>query len=143
MNASIVCDGVGSPLICKIYDRNIKVEVISKDVASQAQNRALDEVTIKKQFNKTKDSFASFASINVDIPSNIFFTISSINELRRNALEMFKSKKLKKRPIKEIDYVYKPPVSKTDRNIYEVMTPDKRWILKIYGCVRWINLKEI
>ena len=39
---------------------------------------------------------------------------------------MFKSKKLKKRPIKEIDYVYKPPVSKTDRNIYEVMTPDKK-----------------
>lgn len=126
LNASIVCDGVGSPLICKIYDQNIKVEVISKDVASQAQNRALDEVTIKKQFNKTKDSFASFTSINVDIPSNIFFTISSINELRRNALEMFKSKKLKKRPIKEIDYVYKPPVSKTDRNIYEVMTPDKK-----------------
>lgn len=126
LNASIVCDGVGSPLICKIYDQNIKVEVISKDVASQAQNRALDEVTIKKQFNKTKDSFASFASINVNIPSNIFFTISSINELRRNALEMFKSKKLNKQPIKEIDYVYKPSVSKTDRNIYEVMTPDKK-----------------
>ena len=98
----------------------------SKEVASQAQNRALDEVMIKKQFNKTKDSYACFASIDVDIPSNIFFTISSVNELRRNALEMFKSKKLKKQPIKEIDYVYKPPVSKTDRNIYEVMTPDKK-----------------
>lgn len=126
LNASISCDGVGSPLICRIYDQNIEVNVTSKDVASQAQNRALDEVMIKKQFNKTKDSYACFASIDVDIPSNIFFTISSVNELRRNALEMFKSKKLKKQPIKEIDYVYKPPVSKTDRNIYEVMTPDKK-----------------
>lgn len=126
LNASISCDGVGSPLICRIYDQNIEVNVTSKDVASQAQNRALDEVMIKKQFNKTKDSYACFASIDVDIPSNIFFTISSVNELRRNALEMFKSKKLNKQPIKEIDYVYKPPVSKTDRNIYEVMTPDKK-----------------
>lgn len=126
LNASISCDGVGSPLICRIYDQNIEVNVTSKDVASQAQNRALDEVMIKKQFNKTKDSYACFASIDVDIPSNIFFTISSVNELRRNALEMFKSKKLKKQPIKEIDYVYKPLVSKTDRNIYEVMTPDKK-----------------
>lgn len=126
LNASISCDGVGSPLICRIYDQNIEVNVTSKDVASQAHNRALDEVMIKKQFNKTKDSYACFASIDVDIPSNIFFTISSVNELRRNALEMFKSKKLKKQPIKEIDYVYKPLVSKTDRNIYEVMTPDKK-----------------
>lgn len=126
LNASISCDGVGSPLICRIYDQNIEVNVTSKDVASQAQNRALDEVMIKKQFNKTKDSYACFASIDVDIPSNIFFTISSVNELRRNALEMFKSKKLKKQPIKEIDYVYKPLVSKTDRNIYEVMTPEKK-----------------
>lgn len=137
LDAHISCTGVGYPLVCKVFDETCSIEITSNDVAQKALNRATDEAVIRKQFNKTKDSYAYFDSITFDLADDIFFTISTLNELRRNALEAFKNEKLKVNELVELEYDYKLRVVSTTSNIYEVYDPkmkldiDGLWVSEI------------
>ncbi len=67
-------------------DLEIKCQIDEFPVV--AQNRPLDKETVIKQISKTTDSPYQFKNINVELSPNSFIPkISSLNELRRLALE--------------------------------------------------------
>ena len=66
-------------------DLNIKYK--SNLVPEESINKPLDRETIIKQFSKTQSSPYFFKNINIKLDNNLFLTISSLNELRRNILE--------------------------------------------------------
>lgn len=61
-----------------------------------ADNRPLTKETVEKQLTKTKDTEFEFTSIEYDISDNAFVRVSDLNELRRGALELYKSVLLNK-----------------------------------------------
>ncbi len=94
---------------------------VSTDVVSvKALKRATDEVTLNKQFSKTKDSWASFNQIKYHLGKDIYFPISVMNQLRRDALEKMKEACLKQDVIVEYDYDFIPKESKTSFDLFEI-----------------------
>ena len=94
---------------------------VSTDINSvKALKRATDEETLNKQFSKTKDSWASFDQIEYHLGDDIYFPISVMNQLRRDALEKMKEACLKQEAIVEYDYVFMPKESKTSFDLFEI-----------------------
>lgn len=60
----------------------------SGDVAEPARSHAMTADDYRKQLKKTGDFVFSFESIDIDTDGNTFVRISSVNELRRRALDM-------------------------------------------------------
>ena len=85
----------GEPLSISILPANnldlykdLKIELQIDAFPTDAQNRPLDRETVIKQISKTTDSPYQFKNINVELSPNSFIPkISSLNELRRLALE--------------------------------------------------------
>lgn len=137
ITAHISCEGVGYPLVCDLYDGKIHVQVSSENLASQAMKRPTDESVLRKQFNKTKDSWAYFTSITFDLANDVFFTISDMNELRRLSIDALKEEKLKASKIVENEYLYQPKYTCTTSNLVEVLNPqsklDSSWVCELDG----------
>ncbi len=77
--------------IDKINNQNIIVE-LSGDRVVTAINRAISIDEIKKQILKTGNTLYEFNSIDIKMPQNVFISIKSLNELRRNALNKIDDK---------------------------------------------------
>ena len=58
---------------------------------STAQNRPLDVETVVKQLNKTKDTEFEFCNIDCNIADDAFVRISDLNELRREAINLYRN----------------------------------------------------
>lgn len=72
---------------------NIKVTATSNTIPSKALNAPLTRDRIQKQINKTGNTPFTFENITIDMDDNIYIpNISSLNELRRTALEMLEAK---------------------------------------------------
>lgn len=82
----ISCDDINS-----IYFGET-VSVISNDSPSEAINIATTKEKIINQISKTGNTPFEFKNINLELDDNLFVPISSLNELRRNALEKLMSK---------------------------------------------------
>ncbi|MBR1900555.1 MAG: U32 family peptidase [Lachnospiraceae bacterium] len=61
-------------------------------VPSAAQNRPMDQESVRKQLMKTGDSPFSFESLDIDLEDGLFVPLKELNVLRRSALEMLKDK---------------------------------------------------
>ena len=75
--------------------------VCGNDVVEKAKNKPTDKEAVIKQLNKTGDTPFFAESISVNLSDNAFVPIATLNELRRNAVEMLEnrilSEKSKKR----------------------------------------------
>ncbi|MDO4189483.1 MAG: U32 family peptidase, partial [Lachnospiraceae bacterium] len=56
-------------------------------IASEAKNNPIDNDSVKKQLQKTKDTEFEFTDITFDIDKNSFVRVSDLNQLRRDAIE--------------------------------------------------------
>ena len=120
VNAVVTCSAVGMPMVMEVYNDRTSI-CVSTDINSvKALKRATDEETLNKQFSKTKDSWASFDQIEYHLGDDIYFPISVMNQLRRDALEKMKEACLKQEAIVEYDYVFMPKESKTSFDLFEI-----------------------
>ncbi|MCR4890645.1 MAG: U32 family peptidase [Lachnospiraceae bacterium] len=60
-------------------------------VADRAEKRAVSQADVRKQLLKTGDSFFSFKSLSIDLGGEVFVPVSTLNSLRREALEGLKN----------------------------------------------------
>ena len=79
-----------------IYN-NISICIKSDIISEKAKSKPIDKDRIISQLTKTKDTIFNFKKINIDLDNNLFIpSISSLNELRRKAVEEFEKRKLNK-----------------------------------------------
>lgn len=68
--------------------KNLKIKYMLDEFPIEAKNKPLDKETIIKQISKTTSTPYQFKNITIDLDKNLFLPkISSLNELRRNALD--------------------------------------------------------
>lgn len=126
VNAVVTCSAVGMPMVMEVYNDRTSI-CVSTDINSvKALKRATDEETLNKQFSKTKDSWASFDQIEYHLGDDIYFPISVMNQLRRDALEKMKEACLKQEAIVEYDYVFMPKESKTSFDLFEITAMNQK-----------------
>lgn len=72
---------------------NIKINVKSSIIPEEAQNSPLTADRVEKQIRKTGNTPFEFENIKIELDDNCYIpSISSLNELRRTALEMLEAK---------------------------------------------------
>lgn len=94
---------------CALY-KGLKIKYELNEFPVEALNRPLDLETVKRQISKTNDYPYEFKNININLDKNVFLPkISSLNELRRNALSEVEKYAISKcyRKIKEKNSNYK------------------------------------
>ncbi len=104
VEAKVSCQGIGYPLVLELTDQLHTVTVSSKDMAQKAMKRPLDASTLTKQITKTGNSFSFIQNVEVDLNDEIFFVISAINDLRREAVDKLAEARTAIKPILEKDY---------------------------------------
>lgn len=79
------------PISLRIYDNyGNEFTVISDETPDIAINSAINEERLKKQLDKTKDTPFYFKSIKINMDNNLYLPhISTINKLRRTAIEKY------------------------------------------------------
>jgi len=93
-------------LIVKTGD--LEVETISSDMAETSNKVALDEERVQSQLSKLGDSIYSLKNIKIDLDDDVFFSISALNKLRRDAIEELNlniSSNYKRKIIGDIDFI--------------------------------------
>lgn len=72
---------------------NIKINVKSSIIPEEAQNSPLTADRVEKQIRKTGNTPFEFENVKIELDDNCYIpSISSLNELRRTALEMLEAK---------------------------------------------------
>jgi len=82
---------VGEELLLTVWDNMDNTLVVSGDVVSEATNRAATREDIISKIGKTGGTEFIFDTINVDMDTNCFIPVKSLNELRRNALDQYQN----------------------------------------------------
>ncbi len=81
-----------SPISLKIwsnegYYKNLKCEVISNDIPTKALNKPITKEIILEQMSKTGNTEFEFSNFDIILDNNLFIQKSTLNNLRRLALE--------------------------------------------------------
>ena len=99
-------ENIKRPIIAKVYLKenekikleledlwsNIKVEVVENTVVNKAENNGVSKERIKEQLLKTGNTPFEIKKIQVILDSNIIVPISSLNSIRRTAIEELQNK---------------------------------------------------
>jgi len=138
---------------------NIKVDVSSNIIPTQALTSPITTERIVKQISKTNNTPFTFENITVHLDDNLYIpSISAINELRRTALEMLEAKVInnKNRSI-QLSTIKPTKISTTDKilehpkvalslrilsNEYDYHKLDKKKIDKIYLALKLFINKD-
>jgi len=99
------------PIKLKIFDDNKnKIEVISEDKPEIAINAPITKERLEKQLNKLTDTPFYFNNIKINLDNNLFVPhISTINELRRNAINEYTkllTDKFKRNKVDNLSFKY-------------------------------------
>ena len=124
--AKVTCHGIGQPLILEVWDEKNKIKIETSELASQAQKRETNEEVLSKQLRKTKDSWAYFDEITYDLQPEIYFSISSMNALRRNALDALKECRQKIECMPEKEYSWMPNVKNQNHIFVEIQNAKQK-----------------
>lgn len=133
----VSCKGIDQPLVLKVWDQDHHiVEVQSEEVASLAQKRASDETVLSKQLQKTKGSWANFKEITYDLAPDIYFSISAMNALRREAIDQLQACREHVEFEAEKPYTYMPDVKEQHHIFVEIQNEKQK--VNIEG-VEWVS----
>lgn len=84
-----ICIDITSANSISLYkDLNIHYEI--NELPQEAKNKPLEKQTVINHIAKTSSTSYEFKSIQVILDDNVFVNLSTLNELRRNALEQVK-----------------------------------------------------
>lgn len=123
VRVKLSCQGEGTPLVCEMSDGKHSIVVMSEECASKALKQETNEAVLSKQMNKTKNSWVNITNMECDLPNGIYFSISSMNALRRSAIEALEEKRKEKSFVKEREYDFKIEKTEIPQNIFEVQSP--------------------
>ncbi|MCI8668267.1 MAG: U32 family peptidase [Lachnospiraceae bacterium] len=86
----------GTPGKIKLTDRYGNSALATGDIVSPAKNRPISTEEIRKQISKTGNTSFRFTDVEILADEGIFLPIGQLNELRRNGIETFRQKLLRK-----------------------------------------------
>lgn len=137
-------DKISLPIDIKVTlkkDEKIKLTIIDKDnkestyygdTVLKAKNRPLTKDDVKKKLLKTNDTIFSVRNIDIFMESDVFLPVSSINSIRRDALESFtqgilekeEEKIRKERKVSDNNnpFIYEPIKTNTDNKIKYIVS---------------------
>lgn len=87
------------------------------DKVEKSINNPTTQERIYEQLSKLGDTIYDFERLDIDIPNNLFIPISSINEMRRQAVLSLDEKRDYKLPFKENKYDLKVPTFDKEKNL--------------------------
>ncbi|MBQ0065848.1 MAG: U32 family peptidase [Firmicutes bacterium] len=119
------CAGLGQPLICTITDGMHSCVVSSTDVASQAMKQETNETVLNKQMKKTKSSWVEVEKIDYQLAPGIYFSISAMNTLRRDAIEALEQARKIVPGVEEKEYNFVPEKTGSLVNVFEVQSKNQ------------------
>ncbi len=82
------------PRISVLYN-DFKAEYVSEAIAEEALKAPISAETVISQLNKTGGTPFEFTDITIDLEDNLFLTAGALNQLRRNALDIFEKEYIK------------------------------------------------
>ena len=121
VHCQLSCKGIGHPLVCRLSQKDLFVDVQSDELADRAKNCPTDEKTLIKQFSKTKDTCLEIDRFDFDLEGDFYFSLSALNHLRKKAVDAFFQEKTKEKEIFEKPY---------DVHLAPVSLPEKLWVLE-------------
>lgn len=130
--AKAICKGVGEPLILKLDDGKNTICIKTNIEADQAKNQATTPEVLGKQFNKTNDSWAYFEHIDYDLAPAIYFPLKAMNNLRKDALEELRQKRLEFHVVKEKAYCFHPTVNEEPILLAQIETIEQKGKNDVY-----------
>lgn len=107
------------PLILKIFDGKNSVSTTSSNLLQQSINKALTKEFLEKQLNRLGDTIYNLESINIKLEDNLYIDIKSINNLRRQAINLLNEKRLYEIEFKEEEYCISIPDFNEEKVLYK------------------------
>ncbi|MCI1931195.1 MAG: DUF3656 domain-containing protein [Clostridia bacterium] len=86
---------IGQPSSLKLFDTNGNSVFVQGDDVTEAENKPLSEEKIIQQISKTGGTPFKISNLNLKCDKDIYIGISSINKLRREAIEELEKKTIK------------------------------------------------
>ncbi|MBR5596270.1 MAG: U32 family peptidase [Lachnospiraceae bacterium] len=77
----------GQPICLQLFFKDVTVS-LEGDMVEQAQKRPILKEDVTKQLQKTGNTDFIFSSLELDMEEDIFISVKSLNELRRQAFEL-------------------------------------------------------
>ncbi len=106
-------------LILNVNDGKNTVTVATEKKLEESVNRSLTKELLEKQLNRLGNTIYNLDNINITLEDNLFIDIKSINDLRRNAIEMLNQKRLYEIEFKEEEYNISIPNFKEVKEEYK------------------------
>ncbi|MDD6467661.1 MAG: U32 family peptidase [Erysipelotrichaceae bacterium] len=97
---------INHPFSLTLMHGNYQVTVESTELVQMAQKQPLTSPKIQEQLTKTLDTPFLISSIEIDIDKNIFLSLKTINEVRRNSIQLLLAEIAKPQKIIELPYVF-------------------------------------
>ena len=95
----VTLDGIfnidGNDIIFEVTDKINKEKIVLKESVFEAKNKPTTEYEIREKLNKLGNEIYVFNDLKINIKDNIFIPMTTINNLRRNMIELINNDKLK------------------------------------------------
>ena len=113
----VTLDGIfnidGNDIIFEVTDKINKEKIVLKESVFEAKNKPTTEYEIREKLNKLGNEIYVFNDLKINIKDNIFIPMTTINNLRRNMIELINNDRLKNIDHKICNYKF----NKIDTNI--------------------------
>lgn len=113
----VTLDGIfnidGNDIIFEVTDKINKEKIVLKESVFEAKNKPTTEYEIREKLNKLGNEIYVFNDLKINIKDNIFIPMTTINNLRRNMIELINNDRLKNINHKIYNYKF----NKVDTNI--------------------------
>ena len=95
----VTLDGIfnidGNDIIFEVTDKINKEKIVLKESVFEAKNKPTTEYEIREKLNKLGNEIYVFNDLKINIKDNIFIPMTTINNLRRNMIELINNDRLK------------------------------------------------
>lgn len=113
-------------IVLNVTDGSNNVEIIIENVVSKAINKPTTKLEISEKLNKLGNEVYLFNNLKIDLPDDIFISMSIINNLRREMVKRLNEKRVLKRTIVENTYNYDIlKIDKTNDIVFDVQTVEQ------------------
>ncbi|WP_294731602.1 U32 family peptidase [uncultured Faecalibaculum sp.] len=127
VTASVFNEGAGKPLILTLTAPDGTSVTCQSEPVQPATGRGLDAARLKKQIEKSGNSWADIQAVSLQVEEGIFLPVSAVNALRRQAVTRLEEKITATRTARETDYAWKPAAAKPmDGLLVEIQRPEQR-----------------